>query len=89
MVSSTEEREEWWETRVVRGAELEGDVPIKEMRMTDYAEKTVYGGDKKVKKAIEMGIERRLDQLSPKLIWANAWTQIVKGLLRKGFYLNQ
>ena len=45
---------------------MEGNDPIKEMRMTDYAEKVVYVGDRKVKKVIEMGIERRADQMSPK-----------------------
>ena len=62
VVSSAKESERNGGRQGLQGVqELEGNIPIKEMRTTDYAEKVIYMGDKKVKKAIEMGIEKRLD----------------------------
>ena len=57
---------------------------IKEMRMTCFSEKAVYGGDKKVKMAIEMGIERRLAQLSPKAYMGQCLGLICEGLVKEG-----
>ena len=59
---------------------------IRKMGMTVFSEKVVYRGDKRIKMAIESGIERRSTQLSPKVDMGQRLGQIVKGLIRKGFY---
>ena len=63
--------------------ELEGNVLTKETRMTNYAEKVVYAGDKTTKKAIEMGIERA-DQLSPKADMGQSLAPNCVGFVKEG-----
>ena len=64
--------------------ELDGDVSIKEMRIIDFTEKAVYGGDRKVKMDIDMGVERRVTQLSPKAKMGQWLGPNCEGLVKEG-----